>query len=219
MIEELRKKLIIAIQNGQQKNVTNIRGKLIKEYKKSIKKLEIKEGLTEEEKVKLSTLKEELQQEISEHKIQLDARYSNEVVREESSLIKIAEIPKNVGIAIEKVKACIEDLKLAKTNKQRIFKALELTKSLGLVVAAPVIYTGKVALKYWYVPFTILSVLKITDIEWLDEFLERFNIPKGYFGTLEDIRNNPFVKPIYEGFDKATDKGIDLLKEAVGKKM
>lgn len=219
MIEELKNELKAAIQSGQQKNVTHIRGKLIAAYKKKIKELEEKETLTAEEQIKLDTLKEELIKEVSEHKIQLDARYSNEVIREETSLTKITEVPKNVGIAIEKVKACIEDLKLAKTTKQKIFKALDLVKSAGMTVATPVVYTGKVALKYWYIPFAILSILKITDIEWLNKLAEKTNLPKGVFGTLEDIRNAPVIKPIYDGFDNITDKGIDLLRDTVGRKL
>lgn len=200
MKEELRKELAIAIQSGQQKNVTNIRGRLINAYKKEIKELETKKEYTEEEKVKLSSLKEELLQEISEHKIQLAARYSNEVIREETSFSKIKEVPKNVGIAIEKVKACIEDLKLATTNKQRIFKALELAKSAGLVVATPIVYTGKIALKYWYVPFAMLSILKITDVEWLK------NTP------LESLRKAPVISQLYNAFNKISDSALEQLK-------
>lgn len=219
MIEELKNELRAAIQSGQQKNVTHIRGKLIAAYKKKIKELEEKESLTDEEQIKLNTLKEELIKEVSEHKIQLDARYSNEVIREETSLTKITEVPKNVGIAIEKVKACIEDLKLAKTNKQKLFKSLELVKSLGMVIGAPAIYAGKITLKAWYIPVIILSILKITDIEWLNTLAEKTNLPKGLFGTLEDIRNAPVIKPIYEGFDEITDKGIDFLRDTIGRKL
>lgn len=211
MIEELNSQLRNFIQAGNQKSVTVTRGRLIKAYKKEIKELEAKADKTDDEIIKLEVLKTELQKQINAHKTQLDARYSNEFIKKEMSLSKITEIPKNVAIAAKKVKACIDDLKLAKTNKQRVFKTLELIKSLGMLPLTPAIYLGKLMLKHWYIPFSVLSVLKMTDIDLLNQFAKENSLAGKMFGGLENVRNAPVIKPIYDGFDFVTDKAIDGL--------
>lgn len=219
MIEELKKELISATQSNNQKSITMIRGRLISAYKKEIEKAESSQDNIDNKEEIITGLKTELEKQLNDHKIQLDARYSNEVINGETALSKIIEIPKHIGIAAEKVKTCITDLKLAQTTKQKVFKTFDLIKSAGMVLATPAIYVGKLALKHWYVPFAALSVLKITDIDWINDFAKNTNLPDNILTDLENIRNAPIIKPIYDTFDILTDKAIGAFRSSVGEKL
>jgi len=150
-IEQLKLALQNEINKGNEKNVTSIRGRLIEVYKREINKLLKKENLTDDEKEKLNLLKNGLTSEVEKHKIQLSSRYKNEFIDKKTKWASILTVlPNAVSIAVNKTKTCIEDLKNAKDNKERMKKRLEVMKSVGLLASTPIVYLGKFALDQWY---------------------------------------------------------------------
>ena len=151
-INELKSQLQAVIENGNAKDVTKIRGRLINAYKKRLNELLNDNDISEDEKQELETYRAELQEQVYKHKIQLSSRYRSEFIDEKATPSTIFTVlPKSVGIAAKKVKACIDDVKSAKNNKEKRGKIWEVAKSVGLLAATPVIYLGKFALQQWYV--------------------------------------------------------------------
>jgi predicted RNA-binding protein len=150
-INELKSQLQAVIENGNAKDVTKIRGRLINAYKKRLNELLNDNDISEDEKQELETYRAELQEQVYKHKIQLSSRYRSEFIDEKATPSTIFTVlPKSVGIAAKKVKACIDDVKSAKNNKEKRGKIWEVAKSVGLLAATPVIYLGKFALQQWY---------------------------------------------------------------------
>jgi vacuolar-type H+-ATPase subunit I/STV1 len=150
-IKKLKYELEAFLEAGSDKDITAARGRLIERYKKEIKKLLNKKDLSPEEKENLSIMKEELEKEIGKHKIQLSARYSKEFLNKKAGVLSVVNLlPNAVSIAIDKVKACINDLKNAKDNKEKTQKKFEVLKSVGSLAATPFVYLGKFALDQWY---------------------------------------------------------------------
>ena len=149
--ETIKKALDNAILSNNQKEVTNLRGRLIKEYRKEIDTLLKDQDITEEEKQRLISLKEQLQEEIEKHKIQLSARYNNEFINKKTKFGNfVSVLPNAVSIAVEKVKTCIEERKAAKQNKDKTVSVMETLKSVGVLAATPFVYLGKFVLDQWY---------------------------------------------------------------------
>ncbi len=150
-IKELKSQLEAVVENGNAKDVTKIRGRLINAYKKRIHELLNDNDISEEEKQELENYKADLQEQVYKHKIQLSSRYRSEFIDEKATPTTIVTVlPKAVGLAAKKVKACIDDVKSAKNNKEKRGKVWEVAKNIGLLVATPVIYLGKFALQQWY---------------------------------------------------------------------
>lgn len=219
MLDELRRSVRESMTAGDSASLTRDRGRLISALEKEIDKLSSKEQLTEEETKLLESFKNELNSEIHNHRVQLQARYSNEFIRTRGTIDKIVEIPKNCGLALDATIQCIKELKNAKNNKQKIFRTLELAKQAGVTIATPVIAVGKCLLNYWYVPFAMLSFLKVTDSNLFREFIKNTNLNDTEFiNNIDKIRDNFLVKPAYSVFDDVTDaifnKSDELVEQA-----
>lgn len=175
-IEALQEELKKAEEDQNEKKITSQRGRLINEIRKEIAKIR-KDGVSSDEQEQLRKMEETLEENVDKHKEQLGKRYKEEFVKKSGSILSaITVLPKGVSLAIQKIKACIGDLKDAKANKSRTFKIVELLKSAGLLAATPFIFTGKFLIKHWY-----LVILFITYI---------FNIP----GMLFDAGKNTILK-------------------------
>ena len=73
----------------------------------------------------------------------------------------ITVLPAGVALQSKKVVNCINQLKEAKTNKERIFRVIELGKELGILALTPVIFTAKFIVKHWYLILLLLLLLKL----------------------------------------------------------
>ena len=196
-IKELQKELHDSELKNDEKKITNNRGRLINKIRQEIKRIKA-DGVTKEEQEELNKLEDLLTENITEHKEQLSIRYKEEFVNKSGSLLStITALPKGVSLAIKKVKTCIADLKDAKDNKEKTFKIVEVLKSSGLLVATPLIFTGKFLVKHWYLVLLFLGYL--------------FNIP----GLLIDSGKDTIVKNAKADgknivSDIASDIGIDI---------
>ncbi len=151
-LDDMKIELQSTIDNGSESDITAARGRLIRQYKSEIKKLNKKKNLSEDEQKQLNKLIVEMQNEINKHKIQLSARYHNEFINKKANIESFATIlPNAVKLAVEKVKACMYDVKNASNRKEKINKITESIKSMGLLTATPIVYLGKFALDQWYV--------------------------------------------------------------------
>ena len=163
-IEKLKEELQILIDNGNQIDITPVRGRLIKAYQKEIKKLSKNPYLTEDEKGKLEAYKLELEEETIKHKIQLSARYKNEFLEKKATPSTIVTtLPKAISLSAKKVATCIKDIKNGKNLKEKLKKTLDTAKALGLLVATPAIYVGKFLVDQWYILAGAIGAAYIFD--------------------------------------------------------
>ncbi len=158
-VETLQEELRNAEENNNSQKITSSRGRLINEIRKEIAKIR-KDGTSSEEQEQLRMLEEALEENVERHKEQLSARYKEEFVKKSGSILStITVLPKGVSLAIQKIKACIGNLKDAKANKDRTFKIVELLKSAGMLAATPFIFTGKFLIKHWYLVILFLTYI------------------------------------------------------------
>lgn len=149
--DKLRKELDAAIVQGNDKEITTKRGRLLQAYKKEINELLEKDDLTVEETVKLTELRNNLSAEVEKHKTHIDSRYSKEFINKKAKIGSIfTTLPTAVSLAVEKVKTCQIEMKVAKDKKEKTTKRWEFLKSVGMLTATPVVYLGKFALDQWY---------------------------------------------------------------------
>ena len=197
-VEELQKKLKDAEAAQKTAKITSNRGRLINEIRREIARIK-ENGVTPEEANDLRKLEELLEENITQHKAQLNERYKEEFVKKSGSILStITVLPKGVALAISKIKTCIGNIKDAKDNKERTFKIVETLKSAGVLAATPFIFTGKFLIKHWY-----LVLLFITYI---------FNLPGILFKAGKDtvLQNaEAEIKNKAGGFAKSI--GIDKL--------
>lgn len=146
--------------------ITAKRGRLIREIKREIAKVKKLEKQDENVSELLEQLEIRLKSEIENHKNQLDDRYNKEFQDKEATVpAVITVLPKGVGLQVEKVATCIQEMTIAKTNKQKIFAALNVAKSLGMLAATPVIFTAKFIAKHWYMIALLVSLIKLPGIK------------------------------------------------------
>lgn len=155
-ITSLKQELEIELQKGNQKNITTLRGRLINKYKIELKKYYEKADLSTDEQQKLEVLQNELKVLLYKHKLQLDARYREEFIDKKADILSLFTVlPNSIGIAIQKVKNCIDQMNVSNTNRKKNKEVFDVVKSLGVLAATPVLYLGKFALNQWYI-FAIL---------------------------------------------------------------
>lgn len=145
--------------------ITAKRGRLIREIQREIAK--IKEDGKEDEKTLeiLEQLETRLQTEIQNHKNQINDRYNKEFLDKEATVPAILTVlPIGVALQATKVETCIREMMAAKTNKQRIFAAVNIAKALGMTVATPAIFAVKFIIKHWYLLLLLLSLIKSKQI-------------------------------------------------------
>ena len=148
----LQNQLEKALIENDQKQITILRGRIIQELKKKIKLSEN----TEKEQ-----LEKQLREMLEQHKMHIESRYKNEYSDEKKTFSAIVKVlPKGVGLSIKKVNATIEELKLAKKNKEKIFKTLETAKDLIEVPGTVVDFTIRFAIRHWYLLLLLLKLPK-----------------------------------------------------------
>jgi len=181
--------------NGKSpKEITAIRGRLIAKIKKEIKKIKEKEDLSDDEKKSIEQLEERLRNLLHDHHTQIDDRYNKEFIKQKADLKSlITVLPKAVGLAAKKIATCISELQEAKTNKSRIFKALDVLKSIGMFVATPFIYTVKFAANHWYLVLLLLLLAKFPHLNKKPQN-ERVNQTQEDYATDEALEPN--VEPV-----------------------
>ena len=156
-IEELKKKLEKAIDNNKPKSITVLRGRYIKKIKEKIR--------NEKDKNKKEELEELLKTELANHKKQIEERYKKEFRKEKKNFKSlITVLPKGVVLAAKKVIVCINELKLSKTMKERIFKSLNLAGATAKLIGTPIDYSARFAIRHWYLILLLLS-LKLPKID------------------------------------------------------
>ena len=214
-IKQLEQELEISEQKIKPKQITANRGRLLRKIKKEISKIK-ENGVTAEEQKGLEELETLLATTYEDHKTQLGGRYKTEVVKSPNTVLGVLSvIPKGLGLSVRRIATCIGDLKTAKTNKEKIFKIIDLFKSAGLLAATPIIFTGKLIVKFWF-----LAILFIAYLIDLPSFLIKHvgeNFIKG--GSLiEDVKesvSNITFEDIKEIGSKAGEK-IQNIPKAIG---
>ncbi len=152
-------KIIEETKNKEGKELYVLLGRLIREIEKEREKLdsmeptiEINSKMDELDALKRDTFNK--MQDVNKK------RYKDEFLRKKATFASIITVlPKGVGLAVERVKNCIKELKDAKTNKERIFKVADLAKGVGLTIATPFIYTAKFVVRHWYLLLLLLGLL------------------------------------------------------------
>lgn len=150
--------------------ITAKRGRIIKKIKGLIKKLEKQENLTEEQKEILENLKQSLDGELYKHKLQLKDRYNKEFIHGSAKLKGIVTtLPKGIGIQCKRILNTIDELKSAKTMREKFKKSMTVLKDAGVLLATTPIFVGKFAIEHWYVVLFLISL--IPDIlEYVGKF-------------------------------------------------
>ena len=170
---DLKNELDAAISSLDAKKVTSLRGRLINAYRKEIKELLKKESLTDDEREKLESLRDNLKEEVNKHKVQLSSRYSKEFVNKKTTFGTIfTMLPNAVSIAINKVKTCISEIKESRNKKEETKNRMEALKSIGLLV-----YLGKFVLDKWYAVLGLGAAIQL------------FKDPVGFLNSAKDIGN------------------------------
>lgn len=154
--------------------ITATRGRLIKKVKQELTKYKKQNPNSEQ----IKELQELLDKTLTDHKNQLAGRYKQEFVKKSGSLTSfITALPKGIALAAKKIGTCINQVKESKTNKERVHNIVETLKSAGLLVATPLISTGKFMAKHW-----VLTLIFVSYI---------FNIPGLLFNKAKDtVLNN-----------------------------
>ena len=157
MIKEWELEINKAKESKNQSIITRTRGRIINKIKREIKNLKKKNDNNSEDIDQIKKMEEYLELSLDDHKNQLSSRYRKEFIDKEAKLHSIVTVlPKALVLSIKKINTCINELKEAKTNKEKFFGSIEVLKSLGIVVATPGILATKLAVKYWYIIFILL---------------------------------------------------------------
>ena len=223
MIEELEEEL----KNCHERETkTAIRGRLIQALKAEIKK--------EENSEKKEKLEVHLKEVLKDQRQDLDERYVNEFIKEKAILgSAITTLPKGVGLAVKKVSNTIEELKEAKTNKEKIFRTIDLIRSLGRTAITPVLYAGKFAIRHWYAFLIAIGILDVTDTNLFKKGMELFgkNTENSkILEVLEKVKENALVSKtrdvthlvvgkIGEEINKRFGNVLDKLKQTISEKL
>jgi len=203
MIERLENQIETATKAGLKDKVTVFRGRLIRELKCEINKLKDKGPSNE-----LTELQSKLDENIRIHDEQLAARYKDEFLNKDANLESLVTmLPKGVALSVERVLSSINNLKISKSSKEKIYNALNVAKSVGLVGLTPIIYGTKFAVHHWYVFLAALGILKLTDFELVDKVTDNIKFGDVAVGdVLDDIKSMPVVKQGLDGMDYVGEK-------------
>ena len=151
--------------NGATKEATVESGRLINKLKEEIKRIKKQKDVDAHDLDILEGIENLLDERLEWHKEHLKNRYKNEFLREPATFKAIVtSLPKGIGIQAQRVANCINQIKEAKNNKERIFKILELGKEIGVLALTPVTFTAKFIIKHWYLLLLIFSILKIPGL-------------------------------------------------------
>ncbi len=144
--------------------ITAIRGRIIKKIKNLIKRLEKKANKTQEEIELIEQLKNGLSIEVGKHKVQLHDRYLNEFIDKDMKFVdNFTMLPRGLSIQVKRVVNSINEIKTAKTFKEKVKGVVNTGKQLGLTVATPVVFAGKFMLEHWYLALLAFGLTKAKE--------------------------------------------------------
>ena len=110
---------------------------------------------------KIELYKDALKQEIKDQKEDLKKRYSSEFLEKKGTVGSLVNVlPNAIGLAIKDVANSVDDYNVAKTNRKKASKLMEILKSAGKLIATPVIYLGKFIASNWYTLFMLQKGLQ-----------------------------------------------------------
>ncbi len=199
-------------EKGNHRNATAKSGRLIRKIKKEIDKIKNDENVNAKDLEALEKLEILLDDQMEWHKDQLTSRYKNEFRKKPATFAAIITVlPKGIKLQADRVVHCIRQLKEAKTNKERIFKVLELGKQLGLLAATPVIFTVKFIVKHWYLLLLLLLLLRLPNFGWLKqkqekpdhEMEEQYQEQEAY-----EFENSPATNPVPDDVKDSVTKPV-----------
>ena len=209
MIEELENELH---KNHELETKTALRGRLIQEIKNELKK-----ELSSEERLSLEV---KLKEVLTEHRKDLDERYKNEFIKEKTILgSSLTTLPKGIGLSVKRIQSTIEELKQAKTNKEKVFKAMEVLRSIGQTAATPILYAGKFAVRHWYLLLATLGILDLTDTKVFNKtmnILGKDTDNSKFLKVLEDVKQNILVEKTRDLEHKITEPIGEMIRQKYG---
>ena len=187
-------------EKGKSKQATVASGRIIRKIKDEIKKIKNAEEANSSDLDYLEKLEIALDEQLEWHKNQLSNRYKKEFSQKPATVKAIiTALPKGIGIQAKKVVNCINQLKEAKTNKERIFKIIELGKEIGVLALTPVTFTVRFIVKHWYLLLLLLLLLRLPG----------FN-----FGKNPSEEHNPNLQPEEEyAYEPVTETGKEPVYE------
>lgn len=149
-LEELQRKLEKEKKQNNEKEMIHIRGQLIKELNYRIK---IEKDL--EKKQELEDLK---QKTLADHKELINKKYKDDYVKKKKTFAGIVTVlPKGIALAFKKVAATIEELKLARTTKEKTKGIEEALKDSLQLIGTPIDFSLRFAVNHWYLLLLLLS--------------------------------------------------------------
>ena len=173
-VDRLKGDIVEAEKERKDSVIAAKRGRLIRAIKSEIKKIKSMDDVGPEDQESLDNLQKMLENELDNHKEHLKLTYKEDFLCEKATIGAIFTVlPKGVGIQFKRVLNCIDELKEAKTNKEKIFGVLDVGKSIGLLAATPVIFTAKFVARHWYLLLLLLSLLAAMNWDLLKDFLSK----------------------------------------------
>ncbi len=150
-IKKLEKELERAIEKKDDKEIIHLRGQIIKELSQRIK--------AEKDPIKKEELEKQKRDYIDEHKKLINKKYKTDYSDKKKNIKGIVTVlPKGVALAFKKVAVTIEELKLAKTTKQKAYGMLETIKSTLQLLGTPIDFTIRFAVNHWYLALLLLTL-------------------------------------------------------------
>jgi hypothetical protein len=195
-------------EKGKHKEATVRSGRLIRKLKDEIKKIRETENLNANDLDNLEKIEIFLDEQLEWHKNQLKGRYKEEFLREPATFKALVTVlPKGIGLQAKRVINCIERIKESKSNKEKVFNAIELGKEMGVLALTPVIFGVKFIIKHWYLLLLLLSLLKLPKFAWKRSPKEvKENQPQ------EQVQEQPAYEPATE---PVTEYVADPVKDPV----
>ena len=149
-------------QKGKYAEATAKSGRLITKLRKKIKMIKESEDVKASDLELLEKIEVFLDEQIEWHKNQLKGRYKKEFSEKPATVEAIFTVlPHGIALQAKRVINCIDQIKEAKTNKERIFGILELGKQMGILALTPVTFTVKFIIKHWYLLLLLLLLLRL----------------------------------------------------------
>lgn len=180
-------------EKGKYKEATIQNGRIIRKLKEVIKNIKAKENLKAKDLDNLEKIEIFLDEQLEWHKIRLNERNQKEALKERDTSITV--LPQDMGLQVQKIIICIDQLKESTINKERIFNVIELGKEMGLFALSPIIIGVKYTINLWYLLLLLLMMLKF---------------PKGYFKRKQPKKDRQQFQRVY-----APEPIFDVIQERV----
>lgn len=150
----------------EDKKITSDRGRLIRKIKSTIKKFNKQGELSEEDKGTVEKLEDTLRTELERHEAQLKSRYQKEFMKGTGKISGlVTTLPKGISIQFKRIVNSINELKSAKTMKEKFKDVFKVAKDTVAFGATPVIFAGKFVIDHWYLLGLLLGLIpKVSEL-------------------------------------------------------